>query len=604
MSSATIRVVGLLVGLAACTPKAPPEASVDERPVDAVEPTTIAPVIPAAEVVANACEPCTPRTLASVPHPTRLAMDATHVFWIAEKSLLAAPRAGGGLRKLVHDVVSDALVLADAAVFTCRARSDSDRDVVRVAKTGADQSVVATVPRCELAVAGGHLYLPRREKNRMQLVRMPVAGGTVETFADTNAGLSAIVADATHLYWMDEDAIHRRALAGGATETILEGAKERLGALTLTTTHVVWVSGTDIVRTPKSGGGTPERLANLQDVLGLASDGTRVYWASVADRRWTRLDPTTGTVETYSLREGASSIAVDGTTVAFNRFDRSGRVELLDTCGCGADVLAASPAIREAEPPADEFALVLGHAESGRIEAQVSELSTDEMRDLDQVGADVPDGGIPDDELPTRFRRGTAYTATTGAGSFPASVTGFDVGSGGSGTIYSVQFAGDATLSGTVLLTREGGPPITGLRAAPGDPDAVRLVLPAMRTLAKSIGHRKAIGHKHVDAVRGRFPAPHAMLVSLVVPVSAGEDETESYVAALWLADDEGRLTSEVIGIDRGIERYDIDMLVDVGDDGVDEVLFSSSYYEGQYEHLLGWNADEPEFTTLAGDGA
>jgi hypothetical protein len=224
------------------------------------------------------------------------------------------------------------------------------------------------------------------------------------------------------------------------------------------------------------------------------------------------------------------------------------------------------------------------------------------MHIAEQAGAKSPDGTVPDEDLPQRFRRGTVYTVTTADGSVPARITDFDVGSGGSGTIFTFYLEGDG-LGGGGFVTREGGPVVAGIRAAENDVEAARLVLPALRTLAKREGFGSAIGKKHVVAVRGRFPEPHAMLVALVVPV-AGEDEVESYVAALWLADASGRLTEDVIEIGSGIERYDISMLVAVGADGVDEVLFSSSYYEGQYEHLLGWNGDLPEFTTIAGDGA
>jgi len=594
---------GILVGLVACTPKGEPEVAAQQAP--SVESPAIAdapaPVIPEAEVAAApTCAPCVPRALASSSFPSRLALDATHVYWTADGTLVAASRIGGGSRELAHDVSGDSLALSTDAVFGCRRREDLDVAVVKVPKTGGERIDVATATECELAVVGDHLYFPLRERGlHKRLARLPLRGGEAELVGERTTVLSDIVGDATHVYWLEDGAIRRLPLAVRGAETFVAEARGRLGPMVLTATHVVWVQDTDVMRKAKVGSAKPERIANLQDVLDLASDGTRVFWASVADRRWVRYDPATATLETFAVPEGTSSIEVDDKTVVFNRFARTGRIDLVDTCGCGPDILVPEPAIREAEPPPDEFALVLGFAEDGRVKAQVSELSDDEMRTLDQL-----DGVVADEDLPQRHRRGTRYVATSLVGSSPAQVTGFDVGSGGSGTIYSIQFTGEPGVSGPVLLVREGGPRIEPLRPSAHDPEAARLVLPALRALAKAAGHRKAIGHKHVAVVRGRFPAPHAMLVALVVPVTGEEEPVEEYVAALWLADDAGRLTEEVIGIDRGLDRYDIELLVDVGADGVDEVLFSSSYYEGHFEHLLTWNGAKPEFTTLAGDGA
>jgi hypothetical protein len=171
----------------------------------------------------------------------------------------------------------------------------------------------------------------------------------VERIGGATPPISQIVGDETHVYWQDELAIRRASRADGTVEMFFD-KPDGWGPLVLTATHVVWAQGKDpagspVLRKKKQGGGSPETIAAMQRASDLASDGTRVYWTD--SRRWVRWDPATPETRTsFAVPQFVSSIAVDGTTVAFNRFTDKGGIDVLDTCGCGSDVL-----VPDAAPP-------------------------------------------------------------------------------------------------------------------------------------------------------------------------------------------------------------------------------------------------------------
>ena len=91
-------------------------------------------------------------------------------------------------------------------------------------------------------------------------------------------------------------------------------------------------------------------------------------------------------------------------------------------------------------------------------------------------------------------------------------------------------------------------------------------------------------------------------MISVKVPSS--DEETDNYLLALLLGDGVGAISGAVHEPAERWEAFTIDYLVDLEADGVDEVGFTSAYYEGSYELLLEWDGAQPQPSTLAGDGA
>lgn len=128
------------------------------------------------------------------------------------------------------------------------------------------------------------------------------------------------------------------------------------------------------------------------------------------------------------------------------------------------------------------------------------------------------------------------------------------------------------------------------------------LVAGADKNAAKAL-QRKPLQAVHATAVPGSFPNGFTHLVSIVRPLRPN-DIAADRVVGLFLADASGR-TLAISPLTLSLSADEVDYLVDVQGDGIDEVLFTSSYYEGSYLVFLSWDAEgKPLMRTLEGDGA
>jgi len=295
--------------------------------------------------IARSCEPCALRTIATASFAYEVAMDESAVYWVSDEGLVTAPRAGGEPRVLLREASHDGLAISRDAAFVCRVGEGGPRSVERVPKSGGEAVAVAEASDCELGVVGDHLYFPVLSGDRDRLARVPLHGGPVETLGSPTLPISQIIGDATHVYWRDDGAIRRYSLADDGVESFVDAPG--WGPITLTATHLVWAQGSTpggatVLCAPKHGDRGAITIATGQKALDLTSDGSRVVWTD--QHRWVRWDPATpATIASFAVPESVTSIAIDGTTVAFNRFARTGRIDIIDTCGCGPDVLSPDP---------------------------------------------------------------------------------------------------------------------------------------------------------------------------------------------------------------------------------------------------------------------
>lgn len=575
-------------------------------PAEPVVESTPAPAGPA---------PCKVEQLYAGSRPHALAVDATHVYFVEGSTLSRLPRTGGPPQQLIDRVESEPPMLVDDELIVCRRDARYDVGLLRVAKDGSRTVPIGTADECKLARVGQHLYFPINvDGYKPWLARKPVTGGAVEQLLALDRSLTEIVADASHVYFTTgRDNLYR---FDPATRTSTQLATERAGMMELgiTATQLAWLEYANLMRMPKSGPlAQPQVVANFQDVLSFASSGDELYWASVGERSWRRHVAGDANLRTFAVPAGSSSIAVDGKRVFWNAFDKQGGIYTLDTSTCGDDVLVPSPAIRGIVGPEHEDTLRYGYAGAGEVTVEVRDLSSDEHQALLQVAAAYDYERPPANaaNLPPRFVVGDAYRVATSDGVFDASLTGFELSSGGEGLhFFLVLRMGDAgaSVSGTALASKRDVAKFGVLRDGDQTQDAAATYLAAVRTAFDEAGlDGKRVEADALQIVRGKFPAPHVALIAVELGPPEDEDEDEptlNYLSALLLGDAEGKISGEVYWPDERLDHFSIGYLVDVDGDGVDEVLYNSSYYEGSYEHLLEWDDGRPTTTTLAGDGA
>jgi hypothetical protein len=137
-------------------------------------------------------------------------------------------------------------------------RAEGKPGIFRVAKSGGQVQTLLEGKGVEgIAIANGSVYaiVPREE----QVLRIPKAGGKAEVVISQHSGLSAIVADASYVYWTSEEGIVRVPHQGGAPKAVLTGLSPPVG-LSLDRGTLYWYSAIDgkVMRAPVSGG-TPRR---------------------------------------------------------------------------------------------------------------------------------------------------------------------------------------------------------------------------------------------------------------------------------------------------------------------------------------------------------
>lgn len=566
-------------------------------------------------------QPCEPRPLATARHPKNIQLDASHVYYLAESKVHAVPREGGPDRVLASDVFEIAAV-SDTHVFACRRTKAIRPHLVAIPTSPGAEIVLARTDGCRAALLGQTLMFAGRDDALDTWVgRIPAptrgdtAPKTVDKIVALKGSIEDLATDGRHVYWMTQDTIHRLDPKTGTTTVLAPAPRSK--RFTLTATHVVWADYANINRVPKTGGGA-EVVASFADALDLASDGTHVYWASNRDEAWFRLDPADKTLATYAVADGSPSIAVDGTDVFWSRWGASGSasggIVALQTCACGEDSLPTRPAIRTPVGPArqDIDTFRWGYTEEDNLLVQIGDLSSDEASSIEMLAAAHTEAIPPGtDGLPTRFPLGRRYRAATRDGVFEVEVSGYSTGMAGEGTHFYVEMAAKGIRGSALVVDAKRGPNLGKIRRAKHDGTLVPAYLPALQQAlgeAKIRGTRKLVlAPRNVEIASGAFPAPQAVIIAVSAddPGGGGDHDSDvNRISALVLGDASGTISRVIYGFDRRLEEFSIDDLVDIAEDGIDEVIFGSHYYEGAYILLVHWRGDKPLTTPLGGDGA
>ncbi len=219
-------------------------------------------------------------------------------------------------------------------------------------------------------------------------------------------------------------------------------------------------------------------------------------------------------------------------------------------------------------------------------------------------------------ELPPGFAVGDPWAVATTTGAKHGKAVAFNAYGGSMEHHFIVMI--DTIADGLAARSGTWPGPVPTLSAArrvdtsnsPGLELVERITAPIVATAKPSARRalgRKPMASKHLAVIEGRFPRGFTYLVALVRPLVREQDfgnDATRHVGGLLLADATGKVEA-IIPPELTIDITEVLYLVDLEGDGIDEVVYDSTYYEGGYRMLMTWDAaGKPVLHTLGGDGA
>lgn len=291
-----------------------------------------------------------------------------------------------------------------------------------------------------------------------------------------------------------------------------------------------------------------------------------------------------------------------------------------------ADAKAADPkpdpVIEPAAPVKPGVAVSALHWASASGEGGRTTIDITDVKDLEGLMKLADEHGQPDGigatfpataKLPPGFATGDEWVIATTTGEKRGKAVGYGAYGGASEAHFIVVL--DTPATGLTAKASDWVGPIPSLRetrpidmaTGPGKALFGRIKAPmakAAEPAARAALGRKPIKAEHVSVIEGRFPNGFTHLVALTRPLAPAEEIGSDHVGGLLLADATGRVEA-IVPPTMTINSDSFLFLVDLEGDGIDEVIYDDSYYEGSYTLLLTWTAaGKAEHRSLTGDGA
>ncbi|HEX8793613.1 MAG TPA: hypothetical protein VF765_21870 [Polyangiaceae bacterium] len=151
------------------------------------------------------------------------------------------------------------------------------------------------------------------------VLQVPVGGGTPITLGSAQASPTAVAVDTTNVYWVDGPSTGGAvvtATIGTSTPTTLTSGQPSLAWITLTAADVFVtesVGNGKVLQIPKGGG--VSTFANSESTpLGIANDGTYLFWADAISNSLVRQ----GTISSGSIINDATGRATPWAVAYFN----------------------------------------------------------------------------------------------------------------------------------------------------------------------------------------------------------------------------------------------------------------------------------------------
>ncbi|MDI1450131.1 EB domain-containing protein [Polyangium sp. 6x1] len=135
-----------------------------------------------------------------------------------------------------------------------------------------------------LLADGDHVYFTHYGATGAVL-RLPKAGGAIETVVPSSSWTESLVADASALYFMDGKQI-MRASKDGSGASLLAANQEGSMSIAADASFVYWIDPADqAVRRVSTSGGTPDTLAKDEEltpdmVPRMIADDNKLYWSA------------------------------------------------------------------------------------------------------------------------------------------------------------------------------------------------------------------------------------------------------------------------------------------------------------------------------------
>jgi uncharacterized repeat protein (TIGR01451 family) len=229
-----------------------------------------------------------------------LAIQGANLFFADRGSpnkyrVLKVPVSGGPPTVLFSIEINDsvqnwvkAMTVDDEYVFWL------DNDSLKsVPMNGGNSSVLASILESplDIAVTGGKVYWTEttgpahRESGTVK--RVLATGGPAEVVVQGGDAPRQLAFDAQYIYWTEGGPIGliegfgrivRTPLAGGAITAVVSGVSSNSPPLAVDATHVYIADGWRIKKVPMAGGRIDTIAAADEEIAGLATDGSFVYW--------------------------------------------------------------------------------------------------------------------------------------------------------------------------------------------------------------------------------------------------------------------------------------------------------------------------------------
>lgn len=263
----------------------------------------------------------TPAELCSSPTTsfvTRIAVDATHVYWADGARFWSVPITGGdatllasfsteipeggidalgspeaGTLDALGTAVPAGMVVTNETVFLAWTLNDNDFKKSRFHIGNAVQWSLNGGQTTKLAAELGYFNGIAVDTTSVYLagdaglLQVPIGGGTVETLL-FSLHAKAVAVDATNIYWTGSvDNATRVVMSmpkgGGTVRTLASGAFNPVnGAVAVDNTSVYWIADDSIYKVPIDGGAVTTIACGQQFASALAVDDTSVYWVNAS----------------------------------------------------------------------------------------------------------------------------------------------------------------------------------------------------------------------------------------------------------------------------------------------------------------------------------
>jgi hypothetical protein len=277
-------------------------------------------------------------------------------------------------------------------------------------------------------------------------------------------------------------------------------------------------------------------------------------------------------------------------------------------------VAAPAPAQAPAQFPDTVFA---AHPVEAQWTVDMIDFAGADITALERRAQAAPEGTIlefepGDPSLPAGFALGDPWTLITRDGPDPRTVQRFSAAIYGSGALHFDVHLGPAAkgAKGPVIAVRGHAPTTAKLVSPP----PVRPSTLAKDTLKKTVAAidphlepelREVLPtikftDAHLKLYPGRFPGGRSH-IGFLAATARGEENATLPVSGLVFAWPDGRVEFFATAVTWGTATFVA--LVDLDGDGLDEVLYDDTYFEGAYVQLLHWKEGRPFARTLTGDG-